>query len=280
MEIRSNLRRAGAVIAFAACGLPAHQSQVEVPFDFRGPRSIVVRGSICNSHPADMMIDTGSSLTVIDRRLAARLRLTRIPNRPNVADTSGRERVYEMVVVPNLRIGPIDIPVSCIAAEIPIHNVDLIVGLNVLRRSSFAIDFEAKQIRFGPARGNGSCMPFDTEALLITMPVHLDDQPLTLVVDSGAEYVCIYSERLDARVGPADRRMAVAMLHLTGRSRGAWARVKSFRLGPDLWNRLGILVTNNSRRGRPFDGVLSLASLELRWVHFDCRSGLMCWERE
>lgn len=275
-QITAALLLVGSIAPFAGLGSETGDCvRFGVPADSR----IVVPVYANERGPYGLMLDTGSSLPVIDRRLAERLRLQKLSRRVRLADVNGHESSHQLVVIRHLRIGPIDIPISCVAGEVPVHNVDMIVGMNVLRRRDFAIDFHAKLIRFGPARESGSCTPFDSEAPLSMLPVFPGDPGLTPLADSGAHDVCIYSEKIGARVGPRIRGAHVPITAKSNASRGATGYAKSFQPGPGSWERFRFLTTSNGLRGRPFDGVLSLVALGLEWIHFDFRSGLLCWKR-
>ena len=101
-------------------------------------------------------MDTGAYPSVVDQKIASSLGLTEHPGRVNLSNTSVETR---LVVLPSLLLGPVR------AGSLPVltqdlsflqkavgHKVDGIVGLDVLRRSSFTINYRTKEMLFGPRR--------------------------------------------------------------------------------------------------------------------------------
>ena len=90
------------------------------------------------------------------------------------------------VVLPSLLLGPIR------AESLPVltedlsflqkalgYKVDAIVGLDVLRKSSFTIDYRAKEMLFGPVESLTFSAPFETDPPIVTVRMGFQDSTAT-----------------------------------------------------------------------------------------------------
>src|SRR5258708_16849563 len=135
----------------------AHPAPMQVPIRLFWNYLVVVEGSLGNVQKLHFLVDTGAYPSIVDQKIARNLGLAEQPARVNLANKSvptGR------VILPSLIVGPVR------AEALPVltqdlsymqkavgYKVDAIIGLDVLRRSSFTIDYRSKEIRFGPVEG-------------------------------------------------------------------------------------------------------------------------------
>jgi predicted aspartyl protease len=97
------------------------QTALELPFEMRGHK-IVARGTVEGGREVRMLIDTGASCTVIDRRLASELKLKKMPTNTPI---SAHRRLARLpsVLVHDIVLGPIRTSRTCAAAEIPLPGI-------------------------------------------------------------------------------------------------------------------------------------------------------------
>jgi hypothetical protein len=168
----------------------AHVS-VRLPFHLHWGYLVIVEGSIGSSQKLNFLVDTGAYSSVIDQKIAIRLGLAAQPARVNLSNKSVQTR---QVVLPSILLGPIH------AESLPVltedlsflqkalgRKVDGIVGLDVLRKSSFSINYRTKEMLFGPVGDMTFSAPFETETPVVCVGMGFQDRKLRLVVDS-AEY--------------------------------------------------------------------------------------------
>lgn len=79
-------------------------AELDIPFDIRGNK-IVVDATINGQGPYPLIVDTGASLTVLDRALADELGLEAVGTTEVGDSSSSAERVADLVLIRELSIG-------------------------------------------------------------------------------------------------------------------------------------------------------------------------------
>jgi hypothetical protein len=125
---------------------------------------VIVEGSICGVQKLKFLVDTGAYPSVIDQKIARHLGLTEQPGRVNL---SSKSVPTQLIVLPSLLLGPVraeSLPVltedlSFLQKAVG-HKVDGIVGLDVLRKSSFTIKLQNQGNALWPGREPELLGPF------------------------------------------------------------------------------------------------------------------------
>src|SRR5437773_11055 len=202
--LQANLSWSQTAIALAEPTVPGTQSfaqaPVKLPIRLYWAYLAVVEVSIGNVQKLNFLVDTGAYPSVVDRKIAHNLGLAEQPGRVNLSNKSVQTR---LVVLPSLVLGRIH------AESLPVltqdlsffqkalgHKVDGIVGLDVLRKSSFTINYKTKEMLFGPIESLTFSAPFDTDVPIVTIRVEFKNQQLRLVVDSGGPDLMLFQSRL------------------------------------------------------------------------------------
>jgi len=114
----------------------------EVPFKLVDGYLIVVKGSLPGlARTVNVLIDTGATATFVDRRLAIAAGLRDLPPMGVTSTAFGSPLDVERVVIDGLLLGGRIITRSCLAADLPRDDIDIILGLDVLRGTSLRFSY-------------------------------------------------------------------------------------------------------------------------------------------
>src|SRR5206468_4731241 len=75
-----------------------------------------------------------------------------------------------------------------------------IAGLDILRASSFVIDYRRQKIIFGPIAASEKAVHFETQIPYLSVRARIAGQEVRLLVDSGTGGLLVYRNRLRAAV--------------------------------------------------------------------------------
>lgn len=251
-----------------------------VRFDLYQDYLIVAHGNIGLLKGLNFLLDTGTNPSILDRRVARKLHLDELPADISVLEGSLRGGT---ALLPSLEFGPIrkqNFPVvihdlSFLQRSLPVH-VDAVIGMDVLGKSSFVVDYSSRMIQFGSYSPLPISVPFCGKAGLAVIEAELNHTPIHLMVDTGAPSLIIFETRLPAaattlKVG--DVRKATNMV---GQVESRQVRLNSLRLGDEeLRQRQAFVVQDRNSRSRDFDGLISPPALGFTRVSVDLERGLM-----
>jgi len=261
----------------------APRGHLELPFKLYTNHVIVVRGSLGELGQLNFLIDTGANPSAVDRRIAKKLGLTGEVGKLGLFNQNVE---VERVVLPSLQLGPIrteSLP-GLIQDLYPVEQVigvriDAIIGFGVLSLSSFVIDYNSKKIIFGPVEPSTLAVAFESGPPTITLKVFVQNQPLRLLIDTGAADLVLFECQLHGRL----RELLAHGVKRSSNSaesqfelKEVWPRV---RLGvTDFGSQRAFLAGDNVNCGRSFDGVLGATSLGLKRIAFDFERRSFSWE--
>ena len=266
---------AGLVLVASLFSLPtlltANEAVHKVPFSLVNGHLITVQGSI-HGRVVRLMIDTGSSHTIVNKRAVKKLRLK--PRRQTVRVTAwGSTRTTQTVVLRDLRMGPIQATLLCPTMELSSSGVDAIIGLDLLSQRDFTIDYETKTVQFEARLPFESAVEFEARTGSLIIPMRIEGTDIRLMLDTGAPTIVLYGNRTRGLV------MVEPSLRQAVGSRFRNVRFGSVRLGPMKWRDvdamvLKTLVTEESG----YDGMFGFHSLEIKRLHFDFGNNTLSWE--
>jgi len=277
--------------ALAADLVPARDA---VPFHLVRGRMIVVKCSIGGLRDLTAIVDTGASETVLDMDVVQRLSLATEPD--SATFITQRAKVWA-VDIPGMQLGSIRVDrlqgiatdLSTLTAELGIRP-QVLIGMDVLRQSSFLIDYRRHQLIFGPPARLAHSAPllsFDSGGSglrFLVIESTILGRRLRLQVDSGFEGVLLYRDQLPTAYGDllsatvtAGGQSNVANLGQTLLARNVNA--------PDVqigdWHATHpqlTVVEGGSPEAAEFDGLIGPAFLSRQRVAFDFENGMISWE--
>jgi hypothetical protein len=144
----------------------------------------------------NFILDTGTAPSLIDARLVRQLGLATIPSTFRAA---GRTIPAQAAMIPEIEFGPIR------AVSLPMQVQDLsrlardlgvpiagILGLDVLSKSSFRLDYDKKEIEFGDVSREGIPVHVDARAGLAVAEVRIEGKQARVLVDTGTDRIVLF----------------------------------------------------------------------------------------
>ncbi|HSC25710.1 MAG TPA: aspartyl protease family protein [Vicinamibacterales bacterium] len=213
MFTRIRLSSAVCLAATIAFGVPhdgtagTADGQV-IPFESPRGTLIAVRGAIGRLDGLRLLVDTGTSRTVVDRRIVRELGLRGTPDHFLVF---GQRVPAERVALPELRLGPIHAPgLQVLAADLSAAGqrlgwpLDAIVGLDVLREHCFIVDYQSRTLAFTCTADWPWKVACDRRSPYLIAPVVIDGRELRLFVDTGSDALAIYERAAAEGAAPGE----------------------------------------------------------------------------
>lgn len=252
-----------------------------VHFDLVNDYLIVTHCSVGNLLSLKAVVDTGSTDIVIDSSVVRRLSL---PTTTDSAVFVTRGTSVLSAVAPSLDFGPIhsgpihviSSDLSGIGAQLGIR-VDVIIGMNLLRQSDFAIDYKARVLRFGPVPPMQHQARFENVEGLAIVPVTGLGFPTNLLVDTGFPRLLVFNDHLS---GPDMAHSATVAL-ATGAGQQDLQEIVPplIEIGDCKFTRPNLLIAPNSGDLQgAFDGLLGPRFLRAHRIGFDFGRRTLSWE--
>jgi len=243
----------------------------------------VVQGTIAGRPGQNILIDTGTSPSVVDARLAASLGLE--TSAATLQVFNGTLPVPG-VWIPDLQIGPIrKREVPAIVRDLSYFRRDYgisvaaVVGLDVFGELSFRLDYRAKRLVFGNVQPEGIAVPADAEWPLLVVNVTMQKQRLRLLVDTGAAGLILFGKRVDAqRMRFITARRASAD-NLGGRVNATAVRDVDMRIQGKRVHAETAFLVRDSGELKEFDGLLGIGNLGFRALSYDRQSRTVYLQR-
>jgi hypothetical protein len=124
--------------------------------------------------------------------------------------------------------------------------VDAIVGMDVLRKTSFTIDYESKQILFGPIQDMRFSVPFESDPPFVTVRMTLQNRSARLLIDTGDPAVMLFQSQLHDSKGLQDVGNDIGT-NLAGQFQRRRVRVSEIALGKEKLSPQIIFIVNDKR---------------------------------
>ena len=243
---------------------------------------VIVEGAIGDVHKLNFLVDTGACPSVVDQKIAHDLKLAEQPERVNLWNKSVQAR---QVVIPSLSLGPVRVEsIPVLAEDLSFlqkalgFKVHAIVGMDVLRKSSFTINYEVKEILFGVPENLTHSVPFETDTPVITVRMGFQDRRLRMVVDSGGPDLTLFRSRVSKPAG-LQALGSETVADAGGTLQRTKVRIPELHIGREtVGAQTAFLVDDRKDEGDDFDGVLGVKGLQFWKVAFDFENRRFSWE--
>jgi hypothetical protein len=143
----------------------------------------------------NFLLDTGTSPSIINKDLAAPLDLTKSSA---VLASVGRDSKVQSAVLPEIDIGPIRaVALPVLLSDLSQLESDLgipiagIVGLDVLSKASFSLDYTRKSLEFGRFTPGGVTVALPAGSSIALAEISWGGASKRMVVDTGSEQLVL-----------------------------------------------------------------------------------------
>ena len=254
---------------------------VEIPFKAYQDYLIVVDGRIGSLEHQNLLLDTGSNPSMIDRNVSAKLGLQGASRDLSLFNKSVAS---ENVKLPDLQCGPLrrqNLPVmvadfSAISRGLGTR-IDAVIGLDVLGATNFTVDYAKRRILFGTALAEHHTAPFASGDQFITVNVKSGGRQLHLLVDTGTPQLVLFENRLrgvdyvpTSVVGTGHN--ASGNVHF-GAVVLPQAKIGTLEVGPQAAS----VVKSQQDFDNDLDGLMGLSCLRPKRISFDFDRQLLGW---
>lgn len=256
----------------------------EMAVDIYGGYLVVVPGTINGLGNLRFLLDTGATNSAIDRAVAEKLGLRGAAAKVVSFD---KTLACEWAEVQEMTFGPERILNKHIMIEDLGYlrsagaQVDGLIGLDILRRESFVLDYARERIVFGePASAGMRSVPMRADERSISVEVYVDGRPVRMVADTGVRGTVFYEDALRDTFTDYHVERRSRWLSVGGAVEDEVALVPRLSIGGHELDR-EIVVVNapGTARLSGVSGYLGLASLDANEVAFDFETNRLLWSK-
>lgn len=233
---------------------------------------VVAQGQI-GGERQNFILDTGTSPSILNTRVAWQLGLALAPA---IVTAIGREAEVAATSVPRLRLGTLQVEAATFfvtdltdverAWNIPIAGI---LGLDILGKRSFRLDYERALLEFGEVSREGIPIGLSEGLNLPIAEVRINGKALRLLVDTGSDHLVFFAKNAGA-VLPEPSSAPLQGNSVAGGIPVRQALPLEFEWSGRRFQQNALVVPG---RGESlFDGLMSVRSMGFRSLAMDSRN--------
>jgi len=254
----------------------------KLPFRLSSGYLIQVEGRIGDQTNLKFILDTGASISMVDQRIAAKLKLD-----AHTAQSFNFDRnlKWETATVPEVQFGPIRADnVVVLVSDLARYSdfarkADAIIGMDLLKLSDITIDFGAGNLIFEPTPPRTYLAGGDPMTKCLIVELQVQGRPVHLIVDTGSPGILLYEERLRTTVPGLRTAGSIKNATMGGRVQVKQATLPDVVFGTRNREVPVLLLPSPGADTLPgIDGIVGVAALQARRVHFDFSRRTLSWE--
>ena len=262
--------------------LSENASVSKLPFRLSSGYLIQVEGRIGDQTNLKFFLDTGASISMVDQRIAAKLKLG-----AHTAQSFNFDRnlKWETATVPEVQFGPIRADnVVVLVGDLASYSdfarkADAIIGMDLLKLSDITIDFGAGNLIFEPTPPRTYLAGGDPMTKCLIVELQVQGRPVHLLVDTGLPGILLYEERLRTTVPGLRTAGSIKNATMGGRVQVKQATLPDVVFGTRIREVPVLLLPSPGADMLPgIDGIVGIAALQARRVHFDFSRKTLSWE--
>jgi hypothetical protein len=244
---------------------------------------VTVEGSIGSLKKLNFLVDTGACPSIVDQKITHNLGLPEQPARINLSNKTIQAGI---VVLPSLVLGPVRLESLPVLLQDLSYfqralgfKVDAIVGMDVLSKNSFILNYRTREMLFGEIENMSFSTPFETATPIVTIRMESQRRRLRLVVDTGGPNLMLFQSRVPDSTG----FQALGTERVTDAG-GAFfrrkVRIPDVYLGKEsIGAQIAFVADDRKDDGDNFDGVLGVRGAQFWKIAFDFEHRRFCWDR-
>ena len=253
-------------------------AQTVVPFRLIDGWAIVLEGTLAGRPRQKMLIDTGAVPSVINLRLARQLGLSGptqdfslINKAINVERVTIKGVQVGIIAVEALEMVAVDLE----AIERALNTrIDAVIGLDVLSRQNFRLDYGRKELVFLKDAVTASAIPFEimreAGGAYILIPLKSNGETLRMLLDTGTKDIMLFKGRLAVGLQQIRVRGKDTNVNPGGQDSLDAVELESTELGPFAWKtRKAYLWAIPQQQLHDFDGMMGPAAFDIQVIAFD-----------
>lgn len=235
---------------------------------------VVAEGQFGDGMPhQNFVLDTGTAPSIIDTKSVRELGLATMAS---TMAAMGKIIPTDIAILPKLDLGPIQVVSLRVQVQdlsrlerdlgIPVAGI---IGLDVLSKSSFRLDYEKKQMEFGQVSDEGIPVSFDERTGTAVTLASIEGIPSRLLVDTGSDRVAVLGRNL-----PGTKRLALRTTTQRGSSVADQSMEVQVFFAPDVvvggkHFTLDKVYFIPGASYPAFDGILGVRALGFRAIAYD-----------
>jgi predicted aspartyl protease len=231
---------------------PAGAGPSVTSFDTDGQGGIIVAVSLNGRGPFRMLLDTGSTHSAITAEVVDAVG-ARLVARTMLA-TVAAQTTHAVAWIDELQVGPVRAAgvLPTVVARDPVpgrRTLDGVIGLDVLARLRYTIDFRERHISWNPAavqsRSTRSLATFPLRLVFGRYVLDLPQQQgrLRLVPDTGTAGLVLFGWPAELPVALGSGTQPRELVTLNGREPVRQTELRELRIGPRTWRDVPTVVT-------------------------------------
>lgn len=252
----------------------------DIPFKLYQGYVVVLEGTLGNLPHQNLLLDTGTNPSMIDKSVAEKLGLK---GSSQSLMLFNKTLSAQGVFLPNLQFGPVNrrnavvivSDFSNVGAGLGTH-IDAVIGLDILGATNFTLDFEKQRLRFRSSPEHFSS-PFTTRQNLITVDMKTGGRQLRLLFDTGTPRLVLFKDSL--------RQLDYERTPLVGSGKNISGTVPfqmillpQAKFGTqDVGPQRASVVDSQQRVENDYDGLIGISCLHPKRLSFDFDRQVLTW---
>jgi predicted aspartyl protease len=253
-----------------------------LPFRLASGYLIQVEGRIGDQTHLKFILDTGTTISMVDQRIAEKLKLD---SRTAKSFNFDRNLKWETATVPEVQFGPVRAAnVAVLVGDLARYSefarkADAIIGMDLLNLSNLTVDFGAGNLIFDLVAPQTYLAGGDPMTKCLVVELQVQDRPVHLIVDTGLQGILLYEERLRKTVPGLRTAGSIKNATMGGRMQVKQATLPDVVFGKRNREVPVLFLPSPAADTLPgIDGIVGIAALQARRVHFDFYGKTLSWE--